>query len=187
MRPDPTSARLIYLDVRRALEVSVLGSKSTYSGKTVWLPPTILKESKNYPYNKLAGLSYELLSRKCDVLRVVGSSLTQNDWNVLSMIFNAQRHRELTKGRAFTIELIMPHEVGTFIAESCSYLKDIFPIGHLSDGDFAGYREEGTITDEMRNPLAYWMKQKIRFHRNRGDFGSTPVGQTMARIEGDSV
>ena len=52
----------------------------------VWLPPTILKESKAYPFNKLTGMAHELLCRQCDVLRVGVSSLTQNDWNILSLI-----------------------------------------------------------------------------------------------------
>jgi len=84
------------------IQVSLLSKNSAYSSKTVWIPPTILKETKDYPFNKLAGIAYELLSRHCDVLRVVGSALTQNDWNILTLIFNAQRHAELTRGHRFS-------------------------------------------------------------------------------------
>jgi hypothetical protein len=84
------------------IQVDRLRRNSKYQD-TVWIPPTILKESKNYPFNKLSGLAYELLARHCDVLRVVGASLTQNDWNVLSLIFNAQRHRESTNRTAFFV------------------------------------------------------------------------------------
>src|SRR5216684_5154942 len=94
------------------VSVSALSDTSRYSSKTVWIPPTTLKETKIYPFNKLAGQAYELLSRNCDVLRVVGSALTQNDWNILTMIFNAQRHNEITRGIAFRVELIIPHAVG---------------------------------------------------------------------------
>jgi hypothetical protein len=96
--------------------VSLLTASSTYSPDTVWIPPAILKESKTYPFNKLAALAYELLSKYCDVLRIVGSALTQNDWHILSLIFNAQRHREITKGSAFRIELITSHRTGTAIS-----------------------------------------------------------------------
>jgi len=167
------------------IQVSLLSETSTYSPDTVWIPPTILKESKNYPFNKLAGLAYELLSKRCDVLRVVGSALTQNDWHVLSMIFNAQRHRELTKGAPFRIELIMPHEAGEAIKRDCSYLKHLTPIGFLTDGEFATYKDDpNAVTSEMKNQLSYWLKEKITFHQKRGDLG-TSVEPAIAKIAGD--
>src|SRR5574341_152175 len=49
------------------IEVSKLTRKSKYSEDTLWIPPTILKEAKDYPYNKLMGLSYELLTKQCDM------------------------------------------------------------------------------------------------------------------------
>jgi hypothetical protein len=151
----------------------------------VWIPPTILKEAKNYPFNKLAGLAYELLSRQCDVLRVVGSALTQNDWNILSLIFNAQRQTELRKGAPFRIELIMSHDHGVTIKRECSYLKNLTPIGFLTDGDFAVYKERvDSHTAEMKNPLFYWMKEKIGFHRNRGDLAE-PLASAIAPIAGE--
>jgi hypothetical protein len=169
----------------RPIEVALLGNASTYSPETVWIPPTILKEAKNYPFNKLAGLAYELLSRHCDVLRVVGSALTQNDWNILSLIFNAQRHAELTKGASFRVELIMPHTAGEKINSECSYLRNLTPIGFLTEGDFAAYTEAAELhTDEMKNPFFYWMKQKIMFHRNRGDLVQ-PLDPAIAPIAGD--
>ncbi len=167
------------------IEVSPLSGTSVYSQETVWIPPTILKEAKNYPFNKLAGLAYELLSRECDVLRVVGSALTQNDWNILSLIFNAQRHAEFTRGAPFRIELIMPHDDGMKIAQESSYLKNLIPIGFLTDGDFAGYKEpRESHSDEMKNPFFYWMKQTLLFHRARGEL-ARPLPSAMAGIAGD--
>lgn len=169
------------------MKVALLSPGQEYSRDTVWIPPTILKESKSYPFNKLAGMAYELLSKHCDVLRVVGSALTQNDWNVLSMIFNAQRHSELTKGVPFRVELIMPHPAGQAITRDCSYLEGLTPIGFLTEGDFAGYKEEdqAALTAEMKNPLAYWMKETIQFHTKRGDFGSGVLNESIARISGE--
>jgi len=170
------------------LRVSPLGKESSYSPSTVWIPPTILKESKSYPFNKLSGLAYELLSKHCDVLRVVGSALTQNDWNVISMIFNAQRHREITNGVPFRVELIMHHEAGVAITKDCSYLNDLTPIGYLTEGAFAAYKDEGgddALPSEMANPFFYWLKQKIQFHRDRGDFGGQPLEPALRQITGD--
>jgi hypothetical protein len=152
------------------LQVARLRKTSKYSRDTVWIPPTILKESKNYPFNKLSGLAYELLSKQCDVLRVVGASLTQNDWNVLSLIFNAQRHREFARGSVFRIELIMPQQSGEQIKEDCAYLKNITPIGYLTEGKFADYKDKEIPPEsDMSNPFGYWLSEKSEYHRMRGE------------------
>jgi hypothetical protein len=168
------------------VQVSPLKETSDYSVDTVWIPPTILKESKTYPFNKLTGLAYELLSKECDVLRVVGSSLTQNDWNIQSLIFSAQKHRELTRNTAFRIELIMSPEAGDNICRDCEYFKNLVSIGYLTEGHFADYKEDKSRWEpEMKNPFAYWMKQKILYHRGRGDFGAGPLDPVMAEIVGE--
>lgn len=150
------------------MSVEPLSENSKYSD-TVWIPPTILKESKTFPFNKLAAKAYEVLSRNCDVLRVVGTSLTQNDWNILSLIFNAQRHRDATRKKAFQIELIMPMHAGESIKRECAYLKNVRSIGHITDGDFVDYlpwaHKAPDATSNLANPLAYWLEQKITFHR----------------------
>ena len=169
------------------LEVGRLKPNTAYSSETVWIPPTILKESKAYPFNKLAGVAYELLSKHCDILRVVGSSLTQNDWNVLSMIFNAQLHRELTGGSAFRIEIISSPDTGERVKKNCSFLKNLTPIEQLTEGQLSHYKEDTYRSDtEMKNALAYWMKEKINHHYRHGDFGSDPIDPAMAKIAGET-
>jgi hypothetical protein len=152
------------------IEVSKLRRGSKYE-ETVWIPPTILKESKTFPFNKLSGLAYEVLAKRCDVLRIVGSSLTQNDWNILSLIFNAQRHSEFTTGRAFVIELIMSQDTGERIKRECAYLKNVNPIGFLTEGRFAEYKE-GPISAEsdLANPFAYWLNEKVTYHGAEHEF-----------------
>ena len=162
------------------MRVRKLRKQSAYTD-TVWIPPTILKESKIYPFNKLSGLAYELLARHCDLLRVVGASLTQNDWNILSLIFNAQRHREYTNGTAFLIDLIMPHESGMRIAEECAYLKYIKPIGYLTEGQFAAYKDSSVEPKPgMENPFAYWLMEKKAFHRSLGEWTDVGVDEAAA-------
>jgi hypothetical protein len=165
------------------IRVNKLVARLPYSRDMSWIPPTILKESKNYPFNKITALAYELLAKNCDLLRIVGSSLTQNDWNVLSLIFNAQRHREIMRDVAFQVQLITSHKTGISIAEQCSYLKNLTPIGFLSEGRFARYKNK-TIPSEMKNVFAYWLKEKIYYHRKRGEFGAADLTDTMAEIAG---
>lgn len=148
-------------------KISRLHRRSQYDD-TVWIPPTILKESKSFPYNKLSALAYELLVRNCDLLRVVGTSLTQNDWDVLTLIFNAQRHLEIGKTEPFNIELIMPQEAGEQIKRDCAYLKNVRPIGYLTEGRFNAYKTETISADsDLANPLAYWLSEKREFHRRQ--------------------
>jgi hypothetical protein len=167
------------------LKVSPLSGTSPYSRDLVWIPPSTVKDSRTYPFNKLAGLAYELLSRQCDVLRVVGSSLTQNDWHVLSMLFNAQRHRELTKGNPFRIELIMPQDHGDKLKATLSYLRNLTPIGYLTEGDFDAYKDADAQPgpSDLSNPFFYWLRQKIEFHRVR-DHLTLPLDAAVAVIGG---
>jgi hypothetical protein len=152
------------------MQISPLRRNTKYSSNTVWIPPTTVKEAKIHPFNKLSGYAYELLAEHCDVLRVVGASLTQNDWNVLCLIFNAQRHREFVEGSPFRIELIMPQDAGQRIAAECAYLKHLTPIGFLTEGRFSDYKDQEIPPEsDLANPFAYWLNQKIDFHRGRGE------------------
>ena len=170
---------------RIPISVAKLTGRTRYERDRLWIPPSILKESKTYPFNKLIGQAYELLSRHCDVLRVVGASLTQNDWNILSLIFNAQRHLDHFGGGAFRIELIMPHKHGLEIRHSCSYLRKLQPIGFLTDGNFTDYLDAQMTTPEMKtNPLAYWMKEKIGYHKRQDDFGPNDIDSRLSLIAG---
>jgi len=167
------------------IDVASLRKESIYSADTTWIPPAILKESKTYPFNKLSGIAYELLSKRCDVLRVIGASLTQNDWNVLALIFNAQRHRLSTGNDVFRIELIMSHKGGLEIKSNCSYLKEMFPIGALKEGNFEDFKlTPPPATPELSNKFAYWLKEKARYHRNQNQIGT--LGRYMSQILGDT-
>jgi hypothetical protein len=171
---------------RFAVPMRVTGrGRLGYSSDASWIPPAILKESKHYPFNKLVGLAYELLARRCDVLRIVGCSLTQNDWNILALIFNAQRHHEGVTGAPFRIEIVSSHQGGEAIKKECSYLKNVVPIGYLTEGAFAAYKE-GQISGAMRNVFAYWLTEKLSYHRQRKEFGEGALPGTMARIVGEA-
>lgn len=170
------------------LEISMLSKTSLYSNDASWIPPTVLKESKHYPFNKLTALAYELLSKHCDVLRVVGSSLTQNDWNILCLIFNAQRHNLFLVRPAFTVELIMPYKDGLGIERNATYLKNILTIRSLKEGDFSSYEawndDYPPLGDDEANPFFFWLKQKINFHQRMKNFGTKPIGPTMSKVAG---
>lgn len=60
--------------------------------ETQWIPPQLNKEYDTYPYNLLQGKAEELL-RECDVLRIIGCSLSQNDLRLLFLLFETQKSR----------------------------------------------------------------------------------------------
>lgn len=166
--------------------VSKLHGTSRYSKNTTWIPPTILKESKLYPFNKLNAIAYELLAKKCDVLRVIGASLTQNDWNILSLIFNAQQHNEIRFGSPFKIELIMPQERGEDLAQECPYLKNLTPIAYLTEGQFSDYKDQAAAsTPELRNPFAFWLKEKYVYHYSRSELLKASPGTAISGVVGE--
>lgn len=159
---------------RLPIEIVELRGSNRNDQDVLWIPPTILKEAKDYPFNKLMGLAYEILARECDILRVIGCSLSQNDWNIISLLFNAQYSQRLhNEGECFRIELIMDQKTGKKIMQECSCLKKIVSIKDFSEGSFEEYEHyeetnppRGT---EFNNPFKYWLKEKALYHSDKDE------------------
>ena len=159
----------------RPIKVSSIETKR--SSDMLWIPPTILKESRDYPYNMLTGMAHEILATNCDVLRIVGCRLSQNDWNIVSLLFNAQYRQSLQGKGTFRIELIMPHKAGEEIRKEYSYLQGLVSIGYVQDGDFSPYLQGSETGSELQNPFRFWLKTKIRYHIARNElefYGKLP-------------
>ncbi|MCK4825434.1 hypothetical protein KA005_57330, partial [bacterium] len=120
----------------------------------LWIPPTIAKEARSYPFNKLMGIAYELLMLKCDILRVVGCSLNQNDWEVISLLFKTQCIRG---DGCFDIELIQSRESGEDTKERLGYLRNVKTIAEL-EGSFTDYFDQ---EQEPDNPYEDWLRKTI--------------------------
>jgi hypothetical protein len=120
----------------------------------LWIPPTIAKEARSYPFNKLMGKAYELLMLKCDILRVIGCSLNQNDWKVISLLFKTQCIRG---DKCFDIELIQGRESGEDTKRRLGYLRNVKTIAEL-EGIFSDYFDQG---QEPENPYGEWLREAI--------------------------
>jgi hypothetical protein len=120
----------------------------------LWIPPTIAKEARSYPFNKLLGNAHELLMLKCDILRVIGCSLNQNDWKVISLLFKTQCIR---RDKCFDIELIQGREAGENTKQRLGYLRNIKTIAEL-EGSFADYFDQ---EQEPDNPYEDWLRKTI--------------------------
>ena len=77
-------------------------SKAVPADSMLWIPPKLNKEYLGYPYNIIHGRAEEAL-RGCDILRVVGCSLSQNDLGLISLLFKTQKTGEKNK---YVIEYI---------------------------------------------------------------------------------
>lgn len=93
------------------------------AGRTREISIIPLGANKNYlrlPYNFIWGRALEILA-KCDILRVIGCSLSPNDVHLIDLLFKAH----VAKGKRFKIELINSQKRGEEIKERYSFFPDI--------------------------------------------------------------
>jgi hypothetical protein len=89
--------------------------------------------NKNYlyaPYNFIWNHALELLV-ECDILRVIGCSLSQNDTHLIDLLFKAH----LERGKEFDIEIIDREAVGNIIRDNYGFfpgIKTLLNIPELS-------------------------------------------------------
>lgn len=55
----------------------------------LWIPPGVVKRREEYPFSVIWGRAKELL--ECDILRIVGCSLSRNDWELISLLHSTQK------------------------------------------------------------------------------------------------
>lgn len=104
-----------------------------YSG---WIPPSVYKKPSTRLFQDIWDRSRKLLTH-CDILRVIGSSLRNEDWCLISLIFTSQISSKREGGKAFEIELIVPEHsaVGSEnqpgIMRRLPFLADLKPLSAL--------------------------------------------------------
>lgn len=81
----------------------LISRKKAREEDVLWIPPGIVKRKESYPFNLIWGKARELLD--CDILRIIGSSLSTNDWELLSLIYTTQNLRT-DKKLPYLIEVI---------------------------------------------------------------------------------
>lgn len=89
------------------------------SYQTLWIPPGVDKHRGNYPFNVLWGHFTEALM-SCDVLRVVGCSLSRNDWSLIPLLYSVQKLAE--RKSPLSIEMIAGVQTATAVQQAYSYL-----------------------------------------------------------------
>src|SRR5260370_27722674 len=95
----------------RTIEIIPLGSTKSYL---------------HVPYGSIWNRALEVLIA-CNTLRVVGCSLSQNDFHLIDLLFKAHLERK----DAFDIELIAPQRTGDQIRYNYGFFPQIKTLGRI--------------------------------------------------------
>jgi len=117
---------------RRTIEIIPLGAAKTYL---------------HAPYGFIWNRALEILT-KCDTLRVIGCSLSQNDVHLIDLLFKAH----LERSAAFEIEVIAPVNAGELIRENYGFFPKIRALLEIED--------HLVPEREPSNPFKTWLKYK---------------------------
>jgi len=120
----------------------------------LWIPPGVVKRREYYPFSLIWGRAKELL--ECDILRVIGCSLSRNDWELISLLYTTQKLR--TDGRSYRMELIDSPVTCERIKEDYKYLKiqtilDIPVVRDYLIREFFPHYAGKPVTEEILNEL----------------------------------
>ena len=123
------------------------------SGKKRTIPIIPVGINKNYlrlPYNFIWGCALEVLA-ECDILRVIGCSLSQNDIQLIDLLFKAH----LLKGAAFEFQIISSEATGQAIKDRYDFFSKITTAKKIEDTLMSDVRD-GT------NMFVEWLAAKGR-------------------------
>ena len=145
----------------------------------LWIPPGVEKRRERYPFSILWDRAREILD--CDILRVVGCSLSRNDWHLVSLLYTTQKLNSSNK--PYIIELINSVESGEETERNYPYLSfrnisDIKEIReYMKNTYFPKHKEEDAVSKLIRQHLSQdnkslnvfdvWLKAKGESLRNQ--------------------
>lgn len=132
----------------------VVVDKIEYEEDVLWIPPGVVKRREYYPFSLIWGRARELM--ECDILRIIGCSLSRNDWELISLLYTTQRLR--TDGRSYKIELIDPPAACERIKEDYKYLDihtilDIPVVRDYLIREYFPHHAGKPLTEEIENEL----------------------------------
>lgn len=128
-----------------------------------WIPPRLNKEYLDYPYNIIHGKAFELLAG-CDILRVIGCSLSRNDIGLISLLFKIQASKYT---KPYLIEIIDSDERRKKLVKRLGLLLSF-------DESFYG-KDEWTRLDKhmSKNHFLDWLYYKVMNTPTRKISGTT--------------
>lgn len=136
----------------------------------LWIPPGLEKRRERYPFSIIWGRAREVLN--CDVLRVIGCSLSRNDWHLVSLLYTTQKLN--VQKKEYDIELIDYFDEGDQISEYYPYLSfrlisEIKEVREYLINSFSlrsrseailSKQIEGLLSNKQNNILDIWLRAK---------------------------
>lgn len=123
-----------------------------FSKDALWIPPGVDKKKENYPFNLLWGKAVEYLS-KANVLRIIGCSLSRNDWGLIPILYAAQ---SLSQQGTLRIEIVDYSQSAGRITNSYSYLT-VVGIDNLDEIKL--YEKQSLLPNEGVTAANYFSEQ----------------------------
>lgn len=123
-------------------------------GRKRTVPIILLGVDKNYlqiPYNFIWGRALEILT-ECDILRVIGCSLSQNDIALIDLLFKAH----LEKEEAFELQIINAENTATQIKNNYGFFQKITSLGKI-EGNLV---PDPIQSNDDGNAFKIWLKAK---------------------------
>lgn len=150
--------------------IELLSRRVTSPEEVIWIPPGVEKNRDIYPFNILWGRAREILD--CDILRMIGCSLSRNDWQLISLLYTTQQLA--TQQKQYIIELIDYADVGDGLRKLYPYLNfrtiiEIKEVNEFIKGSFfpRHKREEDYVpaihdllSNKKTNIFDLWLKAK---------------------------
>jgi hypothetical protein len=99
--------------------ITLTDDKKIGPDDVLWIPPGVEKKKERYPFSIIWGRAKEILD--CDILRIIGCSLSRNDWQLISLLYTTQR-LNINK-KEYIIELINYSNQGGMIKDNYPYLR----------------------------------------------------------------
>ena len=141
---------------RRTIEIIPLGSTKSYM---------------HPPYVCIWNQTLETLIG-CDTLRVVGCSLSQNDFHLIDLLFKAH----LERGAAFEMEIIARDKVGAGIRQNYGFFPALRTL--------TGIRGSLVPEPEPENPFKTWLKYKSLAILGKAGVGRTRYLKRVVEVSG---
>lgn len=130
------------------------------SEDVLWIPPGVEKRRERYPFSILWDRARELLD--CDILRIIGCSISRNDWHLVSLLYTTQKLN--TNRKPYIIELINYFDTGEKIENNYPYLsfRNISEIPEVRDYMTSSYslkhKEEDKLSKAIEELLSSWSR-----------------------------
>ena len=125
-----------------------------------WIPPSVFKKPIETPVFKEIWRKARELLKDCDVLRVVGCSMRNEDIQLLSLLFRSQVYAAASRGQPFQIELIIPEKSAQGGDQEPGIIQRVRYLSRpKSLSELYVFREE--FDQQNRNPYYYWVDKMI--------------------------